>query len=107
MASPVLQVGAFGQQKLPSFFRGFEDEGLLHLSLENAPLDLGQFKTEDLAQLRLTERFEHYHFVDAVHELRRELATSSLDSTLRQLGVEFVVDLGERLRQRRLETQLR
>ena len=58
---------------------------------EDALLHDVQFDRQDLAQLGFAQRPEHHHLVDAVHELRRELAPRRFHARARDLVGQLLV----------------
>ena len=81
----VLQVGAFAKQVVLARSRSARRRKPVGSEPEDALLHVVQFEVEDPAQLGLAERPEDHHLVDAVHELRRELAARGLHAGARDL----------------------
>src|SRR6185436_13024432 len=88
VTSAVFVIQSFLQQHVFRCFRTLENElgaGRLH----DAILNSLKFEIENLTQVMFFQRTEHYHLVDPVHELRRELASRSLDGGAINLLVYF------------------
>ena len=89
MAGAVLEVDALIQQELLCFVGALEDE-FLAAPPHNAVLHLTELELEYLLEVILLETAEHDYFVDAVHELRRELALCGLGGSAIDLLVDVV-----------------
>ena len=73
VARAVFHVGPFAQQKV--LCRWFYAEKEAPSSrVEHALLNHGELNFQNLFELRRTQRVKDHRLVDAVHELRRELA---------------------------------
>src|SRR5512146_46852 len=91
MTRSILQIGAFDQQEFFDSRRATEDELVISGSLQNSLLHHAQFDLENLRQVLRAQGLEDNDLVDAVHELRRELAARRLDRSAIDLFVELGV----------------
>ena len=88
----VTWVRAFLQQKLLHSRSAVEYKLVGAGSHENALLNHSEFDLQNLGKMFVAQGLEHDGLVDAVYELRRELAARSFDSGALNLVVEVVVD---------------
>src|SRR5271166_2846319 len=88
----ILRVGAFLEQEIFDRLRGVDDELVCTCRHQNALLHHTEFDVQNLLQVFGTQGLEHDRLVDAVHELRRELAASGFQSTAVDLRIQRVVD---------------
>jgi len=77
MTSSILRVGTFAKQNSFTLFVQLKTNWCAPEAVRNALLDHAQFDFENLRQVFGTQRLEDHDFIDAVHELRRELARAA------------------------------
>ena len=88
----ITRIGAFLQQELLYAGGAIEDELVGAGGHENALLHHAEFDFEDLGEVLVTQSFEDHGLIDAVHELRCELAASGFDGSALNLVIKIIVD---------------
>ena len=88
----VTRVGSFLQQELLHSRRAIEDELVGAGGHEHALLYHAEFDFKNLRQMLIPQSLEYDSFIDAVHELGRELTPSRFHGRALNFVVEIVVD---------------
>jgi len=70
----VLNIRTFVEKKSFSRRRYCKSEAAARIEIENPPSDSVQFHLKDAIELAIPERFENYHLIETIDELRRESA---------------------------------
>src|ERR1700733_8284718 len=87
VTSSVFGIGALVQQETLYLGGAVEHKLIGCGSHQDALLYHAEFDVEDLLKVLRPQRLEGHNFVDAVHELWRELATGSFDRS----AIDFVI----------------
>ena len=89
----ILRIGTFRQQEVLHLCRAIEYELMPARGHQHSLLHHPQFDFQNLLQMLRTQRLEHHHLVDAVHELRSKLAPRRVHCRAIDFIVEGVIHL--------------
>src|SRR5271157_1605751 len=91
MACAELQVSAFGEERLLCGWLYVEDELVAADREQNTTLNRADLDVQNFPEMFVAQRLEHHRLVNAVHELRCELALAGFGCRPLDLLVEVLV----------------